>query len=198
MLSLRSSLLARVGAVALAVGVAAPALSQSNYGRPNFNYVGGGYGWQDLEFENGGSCEQDGLYIEGSLLMNEQLFVQANLADYSGDGCGSTTSALGIGIRADYGSSSSLYGVLQGLIRKFDDVNDSDPGVGLSGGIRTMVRTGLEGSGFAGFEAVDGDNQLYIGAGLNYWVSPEVSLKGNVTLDDEGSTGFSIGARYNF
>ena len=189
---------------ALALAAALPATAQFRadpnastlYGRPNWNYVGGGYTWQRLDVGALGDCKQDGLYFEGSLLINEQIFVQADVSDVNGDFCGSTNYAVGAGITADYGSASVIYGVGQLIMRDYG--GDSDPGVGINGGIRTMVRQGFELNAFAGFEKVDEADQLFIGGGINYWITPEISLTGAININDEGSEGFSFGGRYNF
>lgn len=163
--------------------------------RPNFNYFGIGYAYDDLEDYN---CTQDGLFLEGSLSYDEQVFIQARHVDVTSNdpyGCGSTTTQLSLGLRGDYGTSSVLYGKASVLFRDYGD--DSDPGLGMSFGVRSIVANGLEAEGFIGYETVDSFSQSYVGGAANYWISRDFSLRATISTTSKSTTGFTFGVRFN-
>lgn len=161
--------------------------------RPNFNYAGIGYTWDDLEEFD---CEQDGLYVEGSIMVNEQMFLQGQYSDVDGNnGCGSQLGRVGAGIRADFGANSALYGIFS--LVHLDYGQDADPGFGLNVGIRSIVAPGVELRGYLAHDDVDEYDQTYLGAGVNYWLSREFSLTGEATVSDD-TQGISAGIRLNF
>lgn len=163
--------------------------------RPNFNYAGLGYTYQDLDSF---ACDQDGLFLEGSLSYDEQIFIAAKHVDVTSDGydCGSTTTSVSLGLRGDIGTTSVLYGKATFLYRDYG--SDADPGLGLSFGARSIISNGLEAEGFIGHESVDSYSESYIGGALNYWISPDFSLRGSLTSSSESTTTLGLGIRLNF
>src|SRR5690606_14394890 len=92
---LRNIMLVRIFAVFLLFATSiAPAFAS----RPNYNYFGAGYARQHLDL----GCEQDGLFLEGSLTLNELVYFHASHTDLTSNSwCGSTSTALSLGLRAD-------------------------------------------------------------------------------------------------
>ena len=163
--------------------------------RPTYNFLGLGYIRQDLHAGN--DCVQDGLYLEGSLAMDEHFFVAARHVDVTSDEwhCGSTTTRISGGFKADVGRASSFYSFATGMIH--DSGNDTDPGLGMEMGLRSFWQRGLESQFFIGYEVVDDFDESYIGAGLNYWFARHWSLNAQATFTNEDTTGLSLGIRFN-
>ena len=161
--------------------------------RPNYTYLGLGYAFDKLD----GGCDQDGLYLEGSLVLSELTFIQLHHTDVtSSSWCGSTTTSFSGGVRSDIGGSSSLYGTASLLHRDYG--NNSDTGAGVNIGLRSLILFELEVNGLLGYESIDGYEVSYIGAGINYWLSQAFSLSAGMTLNDEDDKGVTVGLRYNF
>jgi hypothetical protein len=182
-------LLRRFFIVVLSILVSAPAWAS----RPTFNYLGAGYTRQHLD----AGCRQDGLYLEGSLALNEVAFVQANHVDVTSDnGCGSTTTSLTLGIRGNVSNLSVIY--LAGTMINRDYGPDSDAGFGATLGFRSTVAPGTELRGFVTYEAVDDWRETFFGIGLNRWFARAFSLSADISTSDEDTNAFSVGLRFNF
>lgn len=163
--------------------------------RPNYNYLGLGY--VRHEISTGNSCVQDGIALEGSLVMNEHFYVAAEHIDVTSDEwCGSTTTKLSGGFRSNVGVNSSVYSVATVLAQ--DSGNDTDPGLGLELGVRTALRSGVEAQFFIGYDLIDNFDESYIGAGFNYWIARRFSLLGQAELTNEDTSRLSLGFRFNF
>lgn len=182
----------RLFAILLVMGLSVAA----NAARPAYTFAGLAY-VQD-RFTSGNECTQDGVLIEGSLVLNELFFVRGRHVDVTSDDdwCGSTTTSVSSGFHSTVGMSSSLYGLATILIQ--DSGNDTDPGVGLETGVRTMFRGGIEGKVFIGYEIIDDLDESYLGVGFNKGLSRRWSLFGDLSTSNEDKTGISLGFRFNF
>lgn len=185
---IKQSVLASAVFLALAISVSASA-------RPAYNYVGVGYMRQDVSDRN---CIQDGLVLEGSLLTNEHMYVRALHVDVTSDNasCGFTMTSLSGGVRSDFGANSSVYGLATLMAR--DSGNDTDPGVGLQAGMRSILSSGLELKFFMGYDIVDDFDESYLGAGINYYLSRSISFMAEAFVTNEDTSGVSAGLRFNF
>lgn len=160
--------------------------------RPNYTYLGLGYAYDRLDRD----CEQDGLSLEGSLVINELSFVRVNHTDVtSSSWCGSTTSSFAGGVRSDIGGSSSVYATAALVHRDYG--NNSETGLGADAGIRSIIVPGLEVDGFVGYEVIDDIEITYFGGGLNYWISRDFSLTATATVNDNNDKGIRVGLRFN-
>lgn len=179
-----------IAVVVLAVAFVAPAYAA----RPNYNYIGAGYARQHLDINN---CEQDGLYIEGSLALNEIAYFHGQHTDLTSNrGCGSTSTALSIGMRAHIGRESGVY-LLATMINR-DYGPDSDAGFGGTVGARGYLSPGVEGRVFVTHESIDEMRETIFGLGLNYWFSRAVSFNAEISSSDEDNESFAVGLRFNF
>lgn len=175
--------------VLLSVAVSAPAWAV----RPNFTYLGAGYARQQLE----AGCDQDGLYLEGSLALNELVYTQLQHVDLTSNSwCGSTTTALSLGLRAATSRSSAIYGLATMINRDYGP--DSDAGAGATLGARGFLTPGLELRGFVTYESIDDLHETLFGLGLNFWFSRAFSLSGDISTSDEQNEAVSLGLRFNF
>ena len=176
------------------------ALSAGSFAaRPNFNYLGAGYAWQQVEGEdfNLRDCDADGLYLEGSITLNEIVYFHGQHADItSNNWCGSTSTALSLGIRGDLSPSAAFYGMATMINRDYG--RDSDAGFGAALGARGFVSPGLEARGFVAYEAIDDMRQTIFGGGVNYWFSRAFSLTGELAVSDEENQSINLGLRFNF
>lgn len=180
--------------IQLSISVVALFCAQTSLAaRPNYTYLGAGYVYDRL---NGG-CEQDGLFLEGSLVINELSFVRIEHTDVtSSSWCGSTTTSVGGGVRGDIGGSSSVYAAAALVHRDYGVV--SETGVGVDAGVRSLVRPELEARGLVGYEALGDIETTYFGAGVDYWLSPFITLNAAITFNDHEDAGIKAGLRYNF
>lgn len=161
--------------------------------RPNYNYLGAGYARQHLDID----CEQDGIYIEGSLALNEIAFFHGQHTDLTGNkGCGSTSTSLSLGLRADVGRESGIY-LLATMINR-DYGPDSDAGFGGTLGARGYFSPGVEGRAFVTHESIDDLSETIFGMGLNYWFSRAFSLNAEIATSNESNESFALGLRFNF
>jgi len=180
------------------IGICHETLAQTSsdgYGRPGYTYVGGGIAMHELD--DGGGCSQDGIYLEGSLGLDGQLFVQGQHVDVTSNSwCGSTTTTLSAGLRNDYGNHATMYVI--GSVLNRDYGPDSDAGLGFAAGVRAMISRGVEAGGALSYETLDGSDQLYLTGSLNYWLSKDFSAKAELSTADNGNFGFGLGIRYNF
>lgn len=182
-------LLRRLCAVVLCFALSAPAWAV----RPNFNYLGAGYARQQLDV----GCDQDGLYLEGSLATNEVIYVHGHHMDVTSDSfCGSTSTAVSLGFRAGMSSTSVLYGQATMINRDYGP--DSDAGFGATLGARGILAPATELRGFVTYEAIDDIRETIIGVGLNFWFSRAFSLSGDISTSDENNEAVSLGLRFNF
>lgn len=163
--------------------------------RPNYNYVGAGYARQHLDLNI--SCHQDGLFLEGSFTLNEIAYFHAQHTDLTSNrGCGSTSTALSLGLRADIGRQSGIYGLATMINRDYGP--DSDAGFGATFGVRGFASPGFEARGFISYESIDHWRETYFGVGMNYWFSRAFSLNAEAAASDENNESFAVGLRFNF
>ncbi len=163
--------------------------------RPTYSYLGLNYARH--AFSSGNSCVQDGIELNGSLVMNEHTFIALRHVDVTSDEwCGSTTTRLSGGFRGDMGVRSSLYSIASVMAR--DSGNDTDPGVGLELGLRTVWESGVESKIFMGYDLVDDEDESYIGIGINYGLSRRLSLVADLAATNENATQMVAGIRFNF
>lgn len=161
--------------------------------RPNYTYLGLGYAYDHLD----GGCEQDGVSLEGSLVIDELSYIRLNHIDVtSSSWCGSTTSSVAGGVRSDVGGSSSVYATA--AISRRDYGYETDLGLAVDTGFRSMVLPGVEVGAFIGYEIVDSREVTYFGGGVNYWLSRSISVTAAVTVNDNDDEGARVSLRYNF
>lgn len=161
--------------------------------RPNYTYLGAAYATDRLDAD----CDRDGLFVEGSLVVNELSFVRVKHSDLTSDTwCGSTSTAIGAGVRSDVGGSSSIYATASMVRRDFG--RNAELGLAADLGVRSFVAYGLEVTGFLGYEAIDDFEVTRFGGGVNYWVSQTISITAAVTFDDDEGEEAQLGLRYNF
>jgi hypothetical protein len=173
--------------------LAAIYVAPSYAARPNYNYFGIGYARQHLDI----NCDQDGLFLEGSVTLNEIAYFHAQHTDVTSNrGCGSTSTALSLGLRADIGRQSGIYGLATMINRDYGP--DSDAGFGGTLGMRGFVSPGFEARGFVTYEAIDDLRETYFGVGMNYWFSRAFSLNAEAAASDEDNESFAVGLRFNF
>lgn len=184
--------------ISLRVGLVLVALLSSTAAvasRPDFTYLGAGYIRQHLSADV--DCDQDGLYLEGSMAFNEFLYTQVRHVDVTSDSwCGSTTSSASFGARLEVGMASALYG--HGTVLYRDYGRKTRFGLGVMGGFRSILEQGLEVSVFLGHEAMGEAEQTYFGGGLDYWVGSGLSINGTMAINDQSSEILTLGLRYNF
>ncbi|MBC6904674.1 hypothetical protein DWB84_04230 [Saccharophagus sp. K07] len=187
---LRTIMLVRIFAAILLVATTiAPALAA----RPNYNYIGAGYARQHLDLD----CEQDGLFLEASFTLNELIYFHGSHTDLtSSSWCGSTSTALSLGVRADIGRQSSLYGMATMINRDYGP--DSDAGFGGTIGARGFVSPGFEARAFITYESIDEIRETIYGVGMNLWFSRAFSLNAEVATSDDSNESFAVGLRFNF
>ena len=159
--------------------------------RPSYNYLGAAYTYQDLDW-----CTQDGFNLEGSIVYDEQFFIQGQFSDVDGDICGSTNVSLSAGVRSNLGSASSLYGKITLLSR--DTGSDSDPGIGITMGARSFVARGVEAEAFIGYEKVDNYSEAFVGAAGSYWLNRDVAFRATLVLIEEDKQAVSFGVRLQY
>ncbi len=158
----------------------------------SYNYVGLQYLTQDLDDYN---CDQDGLGVYGSHDLQDGFFVQGSLSDVSGDHCGSTTLAAGLGYHTLFGADSSIYGALS-FERTDVDAGSDDSGLILAVGVRGYVTREVEARAEIAHHTIfDGDTQLNLGA--NYWFNQQFSATADLSLGGD-ATGIAIGLRMNY
>lgn len=161
--------------------------------RPNYTYLGAGYAHERVD----GGCRHDGLFIEGSLVLDELWFMQLKHADLtSSSWCGMTNSAVSGGLRSNIGGSSSVYATGALLYRDYGF--HSEFGVDLQTGLRSRISPEIEAIAFIGYESVDSFEATYVGGGVNYWLSRELSIMTNLVANDDKGTGVTVAIRYNF
>ncbi len=160
--------------------------------RPGYTYVSGGFTTQNLS----DFCTQDGVWLDGSLSLDGQIFFQAGHADVEGSRCGSTRTHFSVGVRNDYGRSSSAFAKAALIFQRNN--GDTDPGVSVTGGLRTMFSNQLELNISLTAEIMDDNDQNYITAGTRYILGRSVSVLGDLSLNDEGDTGLNVGVRFSF
>lgn len=182
-------LLRRLMVVSFVLMISVPAWAV----RPNFNYLGAGYARQQLD----AGCDQDGLYLEASMALNEIVYANAHHVDVTSNSwCGSTSTALSLGFRADMSGASVLYGHATMINRDYGP--DSDAGFGATLGARGIVAPAMELRGFVTYEAIDDIRETIMGIGLNFWFSRAFSLNGDISTSDENNEAVSLGLRFNF
>lgn len=161
--------------------------------RPNYTYLGAAYAFDQLD----AGCDRDGLLLEGSLVINELSFVRVEHTDVTSDTwCGSTSTSIGGGVRSDVGGSSSVY-ASAAVVRR-DYGRNARLGLGADFGVRTLLAYGLEATGFVGYEAIASTEVTRFGGGVNYWVTPFVSVTAAVTFNDNQDEEARVGLRYTF
>lgn len=161
--------------------------------RPNYTYLGLAYTYDRLD----PNCKQDGVFLEGSLVVSELSFIRVQHTDVTSNSwCGSTTTSVAGGVRSDVGGSSSVYATAA-LVRRDYGV-DAELGIAVDAGVRSVIMPNLEATGFVGYEAIDDFETTYFGGGVNYWLSRRITLTGAVTLNDSDDEGLKLGLRYNF
>jgi hypothetical protein len=158
----------------------------------NYNYAGVQYETQDLD----GSCDQDGLNVYGSKVLNEDFFAIAKFSDMSGSKrCGSQNLLIGMGYHTLFGADSSLYGSLS-LENTSVDYGRSDSGlvgaVGLRGFIQRDLEANIELSHHTAF-----DGNTSINGGIAYWLAPNVAATANASLGTEVISA-ALGLRFNY
>lgn len=163
--------------------------------RPAYNYAGVKYFTQDLDFDNGAECTQDGIFIDGSLDINGAVFAHGSYGDVSGDGCGSSTLTAGVGYRSAWGETSHLYGTLA-FTDTSVDAGNGDSGLVLGGGIRGFVVPGIEGY-FEVEHSTAFDKSTVANFGGAYWVNKDFSATLDIGFGSDQRS-FAIGARISF
>jgi hypothetical protein len=165
--------------------------------RPNYTYAGLGFAYDYLDDDLIGDCEQDGPFVEGSVVLNELTYFTLEHTDVpSSSFCGSTSTALGAGVRADVGGASSVNASLS-MIRR-DYGNDTDIGFDVDIGLRSFVASGVEAQGILGYEDIGPNEQVYVGAGVNYYLTRRFSVNSILTINDQDDKGIKLGLRFNF
>lgn len=183
--------------VALVFALAASA-STVFAARPGYTYAGVGYVKQDLDIDYAPDCTQDGLFLEGSLAFDGQLFGHLRHVDVTSDSgrCGSTSTSISAGFRNNYGNSSSVYAMASLVNRDYGP--DSDAGLGISLGIRTMYQPDVELGFSVGYESIDDYSQLYIDGSARYMIVPQFGLSIDLGINEDGNTSMGVGGRYYF
>lgn len=188
-------LLRRFSVLLLILACSAPALAA----RPNFNYLGAGYARQQLDGEQFDvrSCSADGLFLDGSITLNEIVYFHGQHVDVTSDSwCGSTSTALSLGLRADLSRESAIYAMATMINRDYGP--DSDAGFGATVGARGFIAPGWELRGFITYEGIDELRETFAGVGFNFWFSRAFSLTGEAATSDEENESFNVGLRFNF
>lgn len=161
--------------------------------RPDYTYLGLGYAYERVD----GGCRHDGLSLEGSLVLDELWFMQLQHTDVtSSSWCGSTTSSVAGGVRSNVGGSSSVYATGALLYRDYGF--HSDFGIDTRAGVRSIVSPGFEASAFVGYKSVGGFETTFLGGGVNYWLSREMSVTTDLVFNDKNEKGINVGLRYTF
>jgi hypothetical protein len=182
--------------MAASVAQAQNVRSQNNANAPviSYTHVGARYMFQDLDI-NGGSCDQDGINVYGSMDVKEGWFAKASFADVSGDGCGSTSVSVGGGIHSRLDRNLDAYATLS-----FESISpnhgSSDSGLILAAGLRGFLGQQLEG-GVELYHSTTFDGQTAIHGSLLYWFNDALAVTGDLGLGSDVTT-FAIGARLNF
>ncbi len=172
--------------------------------RPYYTYVGAGYASESLKDEGGllGDCDdKNGWYLNGSLPLNNVFYVHGERSSVDSDGCRTTYSTVGAGIRGSITSNSDIYSTV--AVATFKDGGQKERGLELSAGVRSMVQNDVELRGYFGFRNIDEDefahmDGSFLGAGFSYWFTHgELAFTGDFTYTDEETRGLKLGLRIN-
>lgn len=163
-----------------------------------YDYIEGGYQSVDLDTPN---VDGDGLFLGGSLLVAQSLFVSAEYdwADFD-RGVDASGFDLGLGVRLP--ASPELDVVLRGgyahaeVDTDFGDFDDD--GYFASGGVRWLVNEQIELNAFLDYVDLDDsgdDTALALGGVIH--LQPQLALTAGVEIGDDADA-FRLGLRYHF
>ncbi len=193
----------------LVLGAAMLTVSAGAIAGNNISYTNAQAGYQFWT----GSGSIDGFFTNGSFRINEQVYVAAGYDFASASGYEfSTLSGRGGFILPMQGFDLYAEGGLANRTAKFRNCrgnfnnnnfrcgsfSDSDMGLFLEGGIRTMIDRQIELRG--SFRHITGDyDETYLTAEGVYHITPQWSAMTNVSrLMDASEFQFQIGGRFNF
>lgn len=176
----------------------------ANAARPYYTYAGAGYANESMKDEANilGDCaDRSGWYLNGSLPLNNVFYVHGERSSVDSEGCRTTYSTVGAGIRGSITSQSDIYSTV--AVATFKDAGQKERGLELSAGVRSMVQHDVELRGFFGFRNIDEEqfehlDGSFVGAGFSYWFTRgELALTGDFTYTDEDTKGMKLGLRIN-
>lgn len=175
----------------LAMITAAPAVAQQ--GPNGFSYTYGQLALESWEYDE---AEFDAIGVEGSLALDDLLFVRGGLGLYDGENVDLDGSRFygGLGFRTPLAPGLDFVGSAD-VIYDDNDVDD-DIGFELRGGVRHATTAKLELSGGLSYQDIYDDDMAFYGQGL-FKLTSRFNLGGRVVFGGDREN-IGLFARYNF
>ncbi|MGB7214937.1 MAG: outer membrane beta-barrel protein [Gammaproteobacteria bacterium] len=186
----------------LFAGALLPLAASAQEAARDFDYTFVEVQYVDTELDTGPfDVDGDGLELRGSLLLTDQVFLQAryNSLDY-GQGIDVTSYAVGAGVRFGLKPELDLTADLSWVSSELDrpvlpDIDDD--GFELGVGLRARVHDAIEAEAGIRHIDLDDDSDTYLTLGGRYYFTKNVAAGLGLTLNDD-STGWSVGLRAQF
>lgn len=183
-----------ISILGLCAAMAAPltALAQSGQagGNPWYTYADG----RIVSVDPDGAGSQDGLRVGGSMEFQQDIFGTAavTLLDDL------TQLDFGIGISRPLSSRTDLVGMAGIAYAKYDvgPFDDSDTGISLSGGVRSMLGPQFEVGGYVGYAELFGDGDVILTGEALLHLTRELALAASLGVSDNYDV-VTLGARWN-
>lgn len=137
----------------------------------------------------------DGFELTGSLELPLNFFVQATSSTLSGD-ADLNQLRLGAGWHLSLGDTIDGYGVLSYVDQEFDSGVSDESGVAGDVGVRLMLTSRIEVSGYGEWADVE-DSEVGLGAAARYYLTSSLSLGARALLIDNADT-WALGLRFQF
>lgn len=137
----------------------------------------------------------DGFELTGSLELPLNFFVQATSSTLNGD-ADLNQLRLGAGWHISLGDTLDGYGVLSYVDQEFDSGVDDESGVAADAGVRLMLTSRIEVSGYGEWADVE-DSEVGLGAAARYYFTSSLSLGARALLIDNADT-WALGLRFQF
>lgn len=178
----------------------------SNAKAPNWNYVQGSYitaESDDSEFK----IEPDGFGINGSFLVNDNVFLSAGYSSLSDEiydvDLDLNQGSVGLGYRHGISENTDVFGAVSyeyielEADSNFGSDSVDESGYGLTVGLRSMVGDAFELNGQIGYIKIDDESETAVGVSAFYHFTEQFSVGGGYTVQDDLDT-LSASVRFSF
>ncbi len=171
-----------------------PALAADN---PAYTYVDG----RIVQYDPDGPGSLDGIRFGGSYLFDPSAFAFGSYTTVSDGPFDLSFLEFGAGLRNSLKPGTDLVGSVAIVLADADTGglggSDSDTGISLTGGVRSLLGPKFEVGGYANYAEIFGDGDIsLIGEALLH-VTREVSLAASLSVSDDVDI-LTIGGRWNF